>query len=123
MDTGYTTNDCSAEEARIAELEAYVRELLEKIQCLEALVDCQSEVIDCLESIIFRARMTLAPAQTFLAGAVRKTRSVLARKSGVPRGVWSYAKGIFETARPTLKAVDRTMEILSEGCGGCGGGC
>lgn len=124
MSDGYTRNDCSAERAYIAKLEARIEKLEEKIQCLEALVDCLAREIGCLKKIIAQALLASWELARWLESVLAKMAKVLNRKSGVPRGVWSFAKGSDAVARQALAGVHVIISILNQICPGCDtGGC
>jgi hypothetical protein len=108
--------DCSAERARIAEL-------LEYIECLEGQIACLERLVFDLKEIIREALLVAEDLARWLQFILGKTQAVLSRKSGIPRGVWSFAKGSDAVGRQALAYVLVIISILSRNPPDCDGGC
>jgi uncharacterized coiled-coil protein SlyX len=108
--------DCSAERARIAELE-------EKIACLENQVACLEELVACLEDIIREALRASRDLRDWLQAILEKTQSILGHRSGIPRGNWAYARGADVIASQALAGVNVIISILLRPCIDCDDGC
>jgi hypothetical protein len=108
--------DCSAERARIRELE-------EKVRCLEDKVSCMEGKVECLEDIIRDALRAAEDLRNWLEMVLEKTQSILSHRSGIPRGNWAYARGADAIASQALGVVHMIIGILMRYCPDCPGGC
>lgn len=75
---------------------------------LRQLVEELQELIEDLQERIEKLEEKIEAVRVFVLNIYNQANQILSRRSGVPRGIWSYWKGAGEVAR-------KVYNLLSEG--------